>query len=62
MVISAYNIRSGGCCWLSCMYFERWGYSMDAVIWFGCVVFKHGENCFARCWYSGCSFIVQGIK
>ena len=21
-----------------------------------------GENCFARCWYSGCSLIVQGMK
>ena len=44
------------------MYFERCGYSIDVLIWFGCVAFKHGANCFARCWYSGCSFIVQGIK
>ena len=35
---------------------------MDVLIWFGCVAFKHGANCFARCWYSGCSFIVQGMK
>ena len=44
------------------MYFERCGYSIDAAVWFGCVVFKHAANCFANCSYSGCSFIVQGIK
>ena len=21
-----------------------------------------GENCFAKCWYSGCNFIVHSIK
>ena len=44
------------------MYLERCGYSIDVAVWFGCVVFRHAENCFAKCWYSGCSFIVQGIK
>ena len=28
----------------------------------GCVVFNMGLNVFAMCWYSGCSFIVFGIK
>ena len=44
------------------MYFERCGCSIDVAMWFGCVVFKHAANCFANCWYSGCSFIVQGMK
>jgi hypothetical protein len=33
------------------------------VSWcFGCVKFKVGENCSARCWYSGYNFIVHSIK
>ena len=44
------------------MYLERCGYFVDVARWFGCIVFKHAANVFARCWYSGCSFIVQGIK
>ena len=44
------------------MYLVRYGYSTNVAIWFGCVVFRHAANCFARCWYSGSSFIVQGIK
>jgi hypothetical protein len=35
---------------------------VDASGWFRCVVFKHGANFFAKFWYSGCSFIVHGIK
>ena len=62
VVMSAYNIYCGRWCWFSCVYFARCGYSIDVAIWFGCVVFKHAENFFARCWYSGCSLIVQGIK
>jgi hypothetical protein len=27
-----------------------------------CVCFSIGANVFAMCWYSGCSFIVFGIK
>lgn len=30
--------------------------------WFGCVMFMMGENVFANCWYSGCNFIVHGMK
>ena len=44
------------------MYRERCGCSIDVAMWFGCVVFRYAANCFAKCWYSGCSFIVQGIK
>ena len=44
------------------MYFERCGYSIDVVMLFGCVIFRHGANCSARCWYLGCSLIVQCIK
>jgi hypothetical protein len=62
VVMSAYNIHWGGWCWFSCMYLVRYGYSIDAAIWFGCVVFRHAAKYFARCWYSGCSFIVHGIK
>ena len=29
---------------------------------FGCVMFMIGENCFAKCWYSGCNLIVHSIK
>src|SRR5450631_69204 len=29
---------------------------------FGCVRFMIGDNCFARCWYSGCNLIVHSIK
>ena len=28
----------------------------------GCVKFMLGENCFARCWYSGSNLIVHSIK
>ena len=28
----------------------------------GCVCFNMGANVFARCWYSGCIFIVFGMK
>jgi len=28
----------------------------------GCVMFTAGANFFVRCWYSGCSFIVHGMK
>lgn len=31
-------------------------------MWFGCVGFRHAANCFAKCWYFGCSLIVQGMK
>ena len=44
------------------MYLARCGCSIDVAIWFGCVVFRHATKCFAKCWYYGCSFIVQGIK
>ena len=31
-------------------------------MWLGWSIFSTGENIFARCWYSGCSFIVHSIK
>ena len=31
-------------------------------MWLGWSIFSTGENVFARCWYSGCSFIVHSIK
>ena len=31
-------------------------------MWLGWSTFNTGENVFARCWYSGCSFIVHAIK
>ena len=62
VVMSAYNILGGGCCWFWCMYFERCGYLMVVSWCFGCVIFMIGENCLARCWYSGCNFIVFSIK
>ena len=35
-----------------------------AIAWWcsGCVLLSIGANVFARCWYSGCSFKVFGIK
>ena len=33
-----------------------------AFIWLGWSIFSIGENVFARCWYSGCNFIVHVIK
>ena len=35
---------------------------MVVSLWFGCVIIMLGANCFAKCWYSGCSLIVHGIK
>ena len=33
------------------------------VSWcFGCVMFRMGENCVAKCWYSGSNLIVHSIK
>ena len=31
-------------------------------MWLGWSFFSTSENVFARCWYSGCSFIVHSIK
>ena len=31
-------------------------------MWLGWSLFSTGENVFARCWYSSCSFIVHSIK
>ena len=31
-------------------------------MWLGWSIFSTGENIFARCWYSDCSFIVHSIK
>ena len=62
VVISAYSIRGGGCCWFWYMYFERCGYLVVASWCFGCVKFMLGENSFAKCWYYGCNLIVLGMK
>ena len=62
VVINAYSILGGGWCWFWWIYFERCGYLVIVSWWFGCVKYMLSENCVARCWYSGCSLIVQGIK
>jgi hypothetical protein len=44
------------------MYLARCG-NLVIVLWcLGCVRFILGENCFAKCWYSGFSLIVHAIK
>ena len=44
------------------MYLDRCGYLVIVSWCFVCVGFMVGENCLARCWYSGCNLIVLGIK
>ena len=44
------------------MYLDRYGYYVIMSRCFGCVKFMIGENCFARCWYSGCNLIVHSMK
>ena len=49
VVMSAYNSSGGGWCWYCEMYLIRYGYVFLASSWDGCVVFRLGENCVAKC-------------
>ena len=44
------------------MYSERCGYLVVVSWCFGCAKFTLGENSLAKCWYSGWSLIVLGMK
>ena len=56
------KIMAFGWCLFRFRYLIRYGKLLEAFMWLGWSFFSTGENIFARCWYSGCSFIVHSIK
>ena len=44
------------------MYWYKYGSESIVCVCSGCEVWKMGLNVLARCWYSGWSLIVVGIK
>jgi hypothetical protein len=44
------------------MYLDRYGWAVIVSWCWGCVRFIMGENCFAKCWYSGCNLMVHSMK
>ena len=61
-MIGADNILGLGCPLIRSECCARCGKFLVALTWLGWFIFNIGENVLAICWYSSCSFIVQGIK
>ena len=62
VMISANKMFGVGWCRFWCIYEERLGNILEVLIWLWWFIFSRGENVCVMCWYSGCNFIVDGMK